>query len=275
INNTSLKYIGESLQIDLSGTLVGKSISTGIPVKIDNTSASDYVRYSKVEDSSFDGSFLAVPLVYNKQNYGVLCFESLKKNAFSNQDVQFLRSSLNFLSYVIYSHSTRRLLKSVTSIDVETRALNEAAFKERLTTDLIKAEKLKVPGTVALIQIDDFLEQESLFDGDPLPRVISVVAESISREMTPFNLFGRLEDKIFVVYFFNSNTKNVFIWAEKLRVKIARQPIAVVSKQTTFTVSIGVASATNKVDVDEVIYNANLALQKAVEKGGNTVRNIN
>jgi diguanylate cyclase (GGDEF)-like protein len=93
--------------------------------------------------------------------------------------------------------------------------------------------------------------------------------------MTPFNLFGRLEDKVFVVYFFNSNTKNVFIWAEKLRVKIARQPIAVVSRQTTFTVSIGVASATNKVDVDEVIYNANLALQKAVEKGGNTVRNIN
>ncbi len=275
VNNTSLKYIGESLQIDLSGTLVGKSISTGIPVKIDNTSAGSYVRYSKIEDSSFDGSFLAVPLVYNKQNYGVLCFESLKKNAFSNQDVQFLRSSVNFLSYIIYSHSARRLLKSVTSIDIETRALNEAAFKERLSTDLIKAEKLKIPGTVALIKIDDFLEQESLFDGDPLPRVIGTVADLISREMTPFNLFGRLDDRVFVVYFFNSNTKNVFIWAEKLRVKIARQPIAVVSKQTTFTVSIGVGSATNKVDVDEVIYNANLALQKAVEKGGNTVRNIN
>jgi diguanylate cyclase (GGDEF)-like protein len=134
---------------------------------------------------------------------------------------------------------------------------------------------LKIPGTVVLIKIDDFLEQESLFDGDPLPRVISVVADLITREMTPFNLFGRLDERVFVVYFFNSNTKNVFIWSEKLRVKIARQPIAVVSKQTTFTVSIGVASATNKVDVDEVIYNANLALQKAVEKGGNTVRNIN
>ncbi len=275
INKTSLKYIGESLQIDLSGTLVGKSISTGIPVKIDNTSSVDYVRFSKVEDSSFDGSFLAVPLVYNKQNYGVLCFESLKKNAFSNQDVQFLKSSLNFLSYIIYSHSTRRLLKSVTSIDIETRALNESAFKERLSIDLIKAEQLKIPGTVALIKIDDFLEQDSLFDGDPLPRVVGTIADSISNEMTSFNLFGRLEERLFAVYFFNSTAKNVFIWAEKLRVKIARQPIAVVSKQTTFTVSIGVASASNKIDVEEVLYNANLALQKAVEKGGNTVRNIN
>jgi hypothetical protein len=28
-------------------------------------------------------------------------------------------------------------------------------------------------------------------------------------------------------------------------------------------------------DVDEVIYNADLALKKALERGGNTVRNIN
>jgi diguanylate cyclase (GGDEF)-like protein len=74
---------------------------------------------------------------------------------------------------------------------------------------------------------------------------------------------------------FNTNTKDVFLWAEKLRVKIARKPIAVVSKQTTFTVSIGVASTHNKIDVDEVLYNADLALKKALEKGGNAVRNIN
>jgi hypothetical protein len=36
-----------------------------------------------------------------------------------------------------------------------------------------------------------------------------------------------------------------------------------------------VASATNKISADEIIYNADLALQKALEKGGNTVRNIN
>ncbi|MCJ7553485.1 MAG: diguanylate cyclase, partial [Ignavibacteriaceae bacterium] len=62
--------------------------------------------------------------------------------------------------------------------------------------------------------------------------------------------------------------------AEKLRVKIARKPIAIVSKQTTYTVSIGVASTTGKLDVEEAFHNAELALQKALEKGGNAVRNI-
>jgi GGDEF domain-containing protein len=36
-----------------------------------------------------------------------------------------------------------------------------------------------------------------------------------------------------------------------------------------------VASSTGKTDVEEVLHNADLALQKALERGGNSVRNIN
>ena len=274
-NTTALKYIGTDLLVDLNGTLVGKSIVTGIPVKIDDTSAGNYKRFSRTEDVSFDGSFIAIPLIYNKQNYGVICFESLKKNAYSNSDVQFLKKSLNVLAYIIYTHSTQKLLKNLTSVDFETRALNASAFRERLSVDLIKAKQLEIPGTLVLLKIDDFIEQESLFDDNPLPKVVSVVAEIVSDEMSALNLFGRIEDRIFGIYFFNATTKNVFIWAEKLRVKIARKPISVLSKQTTFTVSIGIASTTNKDNVDEVLHNANLALSKAVEKGGNAVLNVN
>ena len=105
--------------------------------------------------------------------------------------------------------------------------------------------------------------------------MLTAVAEIISSEMTPLTAFGRISEKVFGVYFFNSTTKDIFLWAEKLRVKIARKPVAVVSKQTTYTVSVGIASATNKTDVEEIIHNADLALQKALERGGNTVRSLN
>lgn len=275
INKTSLKYIGQGLQIDLSGTLIGKAILTSIPVKIDDTSVDNYKKYSKTEDLTFDGSFLAVPLMYGSQNFGVLCFESLKKNVYTNADVKFLINSVNIISYIIYSLSSKTLLKSLIALDLDTRALNSESFKERLSSDLYKAQSLNVPGALALIKIDEFLEQESLFDGDPLPKVLKVVAETIAKEMTPLNIFGRMEEKLFAVHFFNTDSKNVFIWAEKLRVKIARKPITIVSKQNTYTVSIGIASTLGKLDCDEVFHNAELALQKAVEKGGNAVRNIN
>ncbi len=274
-NKTALKYIGSDLQIDLNGTLVGKSIITGIPVKIDDTSVSDYKRFSRAEDVSFDGSFVAIPLIYNKQNYGVICVESLKKNAYSNQDVQFLKQSLNVLAYLIYSHSARKLLKNLTLVDLDTKALNYQAFQENVSRDLIKANQVNVPGALVLIKIDDFVEQESLFSDDPLPTIITAISDIIKEEVTALNIFGRIDEKSFGVFFFNSTTKNVFVWAEKLRVKIARKPITVNSKQTTFTVSIGIASTINKTNVDEILYNANLALTKAVEKGGNTVLNIN
>jgi diguanylate cyclase (GGDEF)-like protein len=274
-NNTSLKYVGENLEIDLNGTLVGKSIVTGMPVKIDDTSVNEYIRFSKMEDVSFDGSFLALPLIYNNQNYGVFCFESLKKNAYTNTDVQFLKNAYNIISFIIYSFSTQALYKSYLAIDIETKTLNADSFKDRMTSDLLKGELLKIPCSMALIRIDDFLEQESLFDGNPFPNVLSTITETISKEMTSLNILGRISERVFGVFFFNATTKDVFLWSEKLRVKIARHPIAVVSKQTTYTVSIGVASATNKGSADEIIYNADLALQKALEKGGNTVRNIN
>ena len=275
INNTSLKYIGQNLEIEINGTLAGKCITTGMPVKIDDTSIGELKRFSKSENVTFDGSFLAIPIIYKNQNFGVLCFESLKKNEYSNNDVQFLKSAANYLSFAIHSFSSQTLLKSFITLDIETHTLNEFSFKERVNADLHKAIQLKVPGAIALVRIDDFLEQESLFDGNPFPKVLSSVAEIISSEMTPLTILGRISEKVFGVYFFNSNSKDIFLWAEKLRVKIARKPIAVVSKQTTYTVSVGIASATNKTNVEEIIYNADLALQKALERGGNTVRSIN
>ncbi len=274
-NKTSLKYIGEGLEIDIAGTLVGKSIATGMPVKIDDTSVSKYKRYTKSEDISFDGSFLAIPVIYNSQNFGVLCFESLMKNIYTNSDIHFLKNAMNIIGYLVYSYSTQELLKSLMAIDVETRTLNAETFKERMTADLYKSELSKMPGALALIRIDDFLEQESLFEGNPFSKVLSVITQTIAKEMTPLNLFGRIGERVFGVYFFNATPKDVFLWAEKLRVKIARKPIAVVSKQTTYTISVGVASATSKSDVEEIIYNADLALQKATQMGGNRVRNVN
>lgn len=275
VNKTTLKYIGENLEIELGGTLVGKAIMSGMPIKIDDTSPGEYFRFTKTENISFDGSFLAIPLVYDDQNYGVLCFEALKKNLYTTEDVQFMKHATKIFSFMVHSFSTQKVLKSLLSVDIETKALNSETFITLLRNDLVKANELDADGAIALIKIDDFIEEDSLFEGNPFPKVLKAIANTIREEITPLNLFGRLDERVFGVYFFNASTKDVFLWAEKLRIKIARKPIAVVTKQTTFTVSIGVASAANKTDVKIVLDNAELALNKALEKGGNSVKSIN
>ena len=274
INKTSLKYIGVNLEIDLAGTLVGRSILSATPVKIDDTSISEIPRFTKSEDVSFEGSFLAIPLVCDEQNYGVLCFESLKKNVYSNNEVTFIQNATKIFALKLNSYSTISILKGLLSVDIETKTLNSDSFMERFTVDLVRSKELGLQGAMALIKIDDFLEQESLFDGNPFPKVLKIISQLIKDEMTPLNILGRLSEKVFAIYFFNMSPKDVFLWAEKLRIKIARKPIAVSSKQSTFTVSIGVSSTKNKTDIQEILYNTELALNKALEKGGNTVKSI-
>ena len=272
MNKTSLKYVGEYLDVDLQTTLVGKCILSGMPVKIDDTSNIEIPRFSKNEDVSFDGSFLTIPLIYDGQNYGVLCFESLKKNVYSNNEITYLKNATKLFALRIHSFSTINILKGLLSVDVETRVLNLDSFIERFTIDIVRSKEIGLPGALALIQIDAFLEQETLFESDPFPKVLKSIAETISDEITPLTLMGRLSSRVFAVYFFNTSPKEAFLWAEKLRIKIARKHIAVVSKQTSFTVSIGVAATTNKSDVQDIMLSAEMALKKATEGGGNSVK---
>ncbi len=274
VNNTSLKYVGENSKIDVEGTLVGKSILSGSPVKIDDTSAATFNRFSINEDISFDGSFLSIPLIYDNQRYGALCFESLKNGSFTGSDVNFLSKSSKLFAFVIHSYSSTSILRNLLSVDPETKALNQKNFIERVNSDLAKANQFNAQGAMALIYIDEFLENDTLFEGNPFPKVLTAITEIIRSEITVTNIFGRLSERVFAIYFFNNTTKDVFLWAEKLRVKIARKPISVMLKQTTFTVSIGIAPAMGSISAEDAIYNADLALKKALEKGGNTVKNL-
>ncbi len=277
LNKRTIKYVGEGLEIELSKSLTGKAIMTGMPVSIEDTSDTEkrFVRFSESEDISFEGSFLAIPLVYDEQNFGVLCFESLKKSVYSNSDIQFLRQASRIFAFIAFAHSGQRFLKNLLSVDIETKVLNKETFLEYLTKDLLKAREFSAPGVVVLIYIDKFLEQDTLFESNPFPKVLKSIVESIKEALPETSLLGRLSTRMLAVSFFNSSTKEAFIWAEKLRVKIARKPIPVMSKQSTFTISAGLASTHNKTNLEEIMETAQLALNKAIEKGGNAVVNAN
>ncbi|MBD3410607.1 MAG: GAF domain-containing protein [Ignavibacteriales bacterium] len=273
-NKTSLTFVGENLSIDLEGTLVGKCVYTGVPVKIDDASKEKYVRYSNAESVSFEGSFLAVPLAFKEEIFGVFCFERVKRNAYANEEVKFVQNALTVLSYAVYSRVNEETLKNYIAVDVETGALKSSAFIEALTKNLARAASVEAPGALAMIRVDDFVEQDSLFGEESFSGVAPTVVETVRKELTPFEDFGRLDERMFAVYFFNKEPKDAFLIAERIRKKIARQPVAVANRQTAVTVSIGVASADGAPTADAAMENARLALEKARENGGNKVMDV-
>ena len=273
-NNTSLKYVGENKVIDLSGTLVGRAIVNGTPVKIDDTSQEELTRFSKDEDITFGGSFLAIPLAYDGQIYGVFCFDSLKAGVYNNVDVNFVKKATKIFSYIIYSFTNQKVLKSLLSLDVETKLLNGKSFLKEANADLTKAKSANLPSVLAILKIDNFIDDESLFEGNPFPKVLKSITDMIKEATNIQTTVGRISRDVFAIYFFNADSKDVFLWAEKLRIKIARTPVSVATKQTTYTVSIGIAAVHENMGINDLVENAELAVKKAAEKGGNSVKNI-
>jgi diguanylate cyclase (GGDEF)-like protein len=273
-NNTSLKYIGENKVIDLSGTLVGRAILDGVAVKIDDTTNENLARFSRDEDISFGGTFLAIPLAYDGQIYGLFCFDSLKTGVYSNTDLTFIKRAIKIFSFMVYSFSTQKVLRSLLSVDIETKMLNKNSFIEAAQNDLLKAKSVNVPSTLALIKIDKFIDDESLFENNPFPKVLKSISGIIKEATMGKYILGRVAKDVFGIFFFNSSSQDVFLWAEKLRIKIARTSVAVSTKQTTYTISGGIASAHEDTEnINELFETAQLALKKAIEKGGNTMKN--
>ncbi len=274
VNNTSLKYIGENREVDLSGTLVGRAIVDGTSVKIDDTTNETLARFTKDEDITFGGSFLAIPLMYDGQIYGLFCFDSLKTEVYSNADLAFLKRAIKIFSYIVYSFSNQQILKSLLTVDVETKFLNGKNFLREANSDLLKSRSVNVPSALAILKIDKFIDDESLFEGNPFPKVLKSITSAIREATSKHSIVGRIGRDVFGIYFFNASSNDVFLWAEKLRIKIARTPVVVSTKQTTYTISVGIATAHEKMEINGLVENAELALKKAIEKGGNSVKNI-
>jgi transcriptional regulator with GAF, ATPase, and Fis domain len=158
-NNTNLKYVGDGYTVDLSGTIIGKSISTNTSFKIDEIGLEKIYRYSKSEDITGFGSLMVVPLSFQGNPFGAFCFESLKNNHFTNSDIKFIESISKFTGYILHNVFSKRIMERLISIDHDTLVLNESAFKQRLQEELIKAHSVEAVGVLALIKIDEFLNK--------------------------------------------------------------------------------------------------------------------
>lgn len=273
-NKTALQFIPEDTYVDYGVTLVGKSVQQNTPVKIDDTSVIEIKRFTQNEEIRFDGSFLSIPLVFNRKVFGAFTFSDLKNKAFTNSDLDFLKNCAAIYSFILYSFSMQEYLSELISIDVETQILNRHAYLQRLEDTLVLAKEINIPGALAIIKIDNFLEQESLFESNPLPKVVRLLTDTVKPEMNNFTIFGRLEEKLFGVHFLNIDLQNVFLWAEKIRKRIARQSLMVDGKMMSFTISIGITSSSGIITAEQLIDEAMLAVKKAVEDGGNKVRKI-
>ena len=139
----SLKYVGENLEVDENNSLVGKVLRHSKEVYSPNMAEEKLNRFAPVEDIKLDGSFLAIPLLYEGHNFGIITLESMRKDKYIKSDIIFLKKVFHLFAYYIQCYSGQKFLQSLIAVDVETGVLNKKMFLKQLKASIIKKSSIR------------------------------------------------------------------------------------------------------------------------------------
>jgi diguanylate cyclase (GGDEF)-like protein len=161
--------------------------------------------------------------------------------------------------------------------DAKTGLLNAAAWQRDAATELSRARAYRPPASVAIIDIDHFKAVNDTHGHLAGDRVLRAISDRFKAQLREGDLIGRFGGEEFAVLLPHTAATEARRVAERLRGRIADEPIAVGDSRDTsvlvdITVSVGVAELADAgQDLDELLAAADAALYEAKNAGRNRI----
>jgi diguanylate cyclase (GGDEF)-like protein len=145
--------------------------------------------------------------------------------------------------------------------DVLTGLSNRRFFYEKLAYEIEVMKRTKSPICLALIDIDDFKRINDEFGHLEGDRVLQQLATLLNNNVRRIDNVARWGGEEFAVILPNTNIQGAVTVVERLRKTIEDYPFS-----SKITISIGLAAAKEKIEVDKFVQIADEVLYKAKEK---------
>lgn len=241
-------------------------------------------------------SLIYLPLKYEGHVMGVFSIQSIERDAFSFDDLNFIESLLPYLTiainnatrskaltHEIESHKKtqeqlRRLndsLRDLSSIDGLTQVLNRRAFESRGSQLMKKAIDNNWAANVFMIDIDYFKIYNDTYGHLKGDEALVRVAKKINTAFNGENaIFARFGGEEFIAMSISVDATKVKRLAEQIRVSVADLKIANAHTPSGYlTISIGLAVMypSDVVDKSVLMREADNCLYKAKDSGRNKV----
>lgn len=235
-------------------------------------------------------SLLCLPLVRNKQLYGVLYLDNnLTSGVFSQDRIDILRMLLSQImislenaqlyrsmenyNFTLEEEVKKRTneLKMLAMTDPLTKLMNRRAMIEKMEHELVRFNRNKKSFILILCDIDNFKKFNDSYGHDcgdlVLQRVSKVFLTNI-REQDQVSRWGGEE---FLIMLPDTDQDGGILLAEKLRVAISSNKINFDTKDLRISMTFGGASISNSCDIDKTIKEADKRLYKGKSSGKNCV----
>lgn len=219
-----------------------------------------------------DDQTLCIPLTAHGNTIGILHLYFGDKNYQVSTSIKQLTFTISeHLGLALANLSLQEKLRSQALIDPLTSLFNRRHFENVIEEQLINAERDKLPLSLLMLDLDHFKRFNDNFGHDAgdyvLKEISRVLLETVIEKDTVYRLGGE-ELAVITPNFSPSQAielaNNICHIVEKLHLSLKGTSLG------TLTVSIGIASfLDSKVNKDELVKYADVALYKAKDQGRN------
>lgn len=163
-------------------------------------------------------------------------------------------------------------------IDTKTGLLNSSTWESEATAEIVRATRMRLPLSVALIDIDHFKRVNDTHGHLAGDRVLRAVTDAIREHLRSYDMAGRFGGEEFVVLLPNAREPDAVSIAERLRTHVEGMAIPITDDgpdgpTVRLTISVGVASLDDsRRELTNLMAAADAALYEAKQTGRNRTR---
>ena len=166
---------------------------------------------------------------------------------------------------------SRKALAHQAAHDPLTGIMNRRAILERLEMEMQRANREGASLAIGFCDIDHFKQVNDTYGHQTGDDVLCELVRVVSASLRPYDSLGRLGGEEFLVVMPMKAGEECTSSFERIRASVAKDSLTTRSGEVTITLSIGIACASARATVDELLGAADRALYQAKAEGRNRI----
>ncbi len=217
-------------------------------------------------------SYLGCPIKIKGKVTGFLTLESVKSDFYTQDHVDKLQSFVDLAATAIENANLQRETQKMAISDDLTSLFNRRGLMDLGRREVDRARRFHHPLSVAIMDLDNFKAINDTYGHIAGDQLLNQIADCCRASFREIDIIGRYGGDEIVVLLIENDIDQAFQIADRFRQSIAGRVFHTDAGNLTTTVSVGVASLTDKTEtLTQLIDQADRALYLAKEAGRNRI----
>ena len=208
------KTLLEALSIKPGEGISGLVYETGAPLLVQDFGSDPRIR-QEARPRYKTGSFISVPLKLRDRAIGVISLaDKITGEVFSQEDLQLLQAMGSYISIAIERselYEKTEELKKISITDPLTGLLNRRYFQERLTEEVERSKRHKIPVSLVIMDIDNFKAVNDTYGHPAGDEILKCLSQALRNYIRTIDVAARYGGEEFTVILPQTNKEEARI----------------------------------------------------------------